>query len=285
MNVNLRNGRPQDADVLGRICFEAFAAIADRHNFPRDFPNVEIATGLMRMLLGRGDVFSVVAEVDGQTVGSNFLWEGSDVSGVGPITIDPGSQNGSVGKKLMEAVVERSDTRGFSSIRLVQAAYHNRSLALYTKLGFDSVEPLSVMQGAPVRRSIEGRRVRPMTEEDLPEVNALCRRVHGIVRSTDALDGIAQGTARVVVSDGRITGYASSLGFFGHAVGESNDDLKALIGSADEFSGPGILVPTRNSDLMRWCLKNGLQIVMPMTLMTRGIYQEPRGAFLPSILF
>ena len=31
---------------------------------------------------------------------------------------------------------------------------------------------------------------------------------------------------------GRITGYATVVGFFGHAVGESNEDLKALIGAA-----------------------------------------------------
>jgi hypothetical protein len=36
---------------------------------------------------------------------------------------------------------------------------------------------------------------------------------------------------------------------------------------------------------MRWCLENGLRIVQPLTLMSKGLYQEPRGAFLPSILY
>jgi hypothetical protein len=32
-------------------------------------------------------------------------------------------------------------------------------------------------------------------------------------------------------------------------------------------------------------LNHGLKIVQPLTLMSRGLYQEPRGAFLPSILY
>ena len=66
---------------------------------------------------------------------------------------------------------------------------------------------------------------------------------------------------------------------------ETTDDLKALIASADEFFGPGILVPLRNAELFRWCLDNGMRVFQPMTLMTIGVYNEPRGAYLPSVLF
>jgi hypothetical protein len=75
------------------------------------------------------------------------------------------------------------------------------------------------------------------------------------------------------------------VGFFGHAAAETNDDMKALIAAAPEFPGPGFLLPTRNGDLMRWCLDEGLRVVQPMTLMSKGFYQEPKGAFLPSVLF
>ncbi len=83
----------------------------------------------------------------------------------------------------------------------------------------------------------------------------------------------------------RITGYATALAFFGHATAETNTDLQALIASAESFGGPGILVPSRNSSLLRWCLANGLRVVQPMTLMSMGLYNEPAGAWLPSILF
>jgi len=85
--------------------------------------------------------------------------------------------------------------------------------------------------------------------------------------------------------EGRIKAYASSVAFSGHAVGESNRDLQALIAAAREFQGPGILIPTRNAGLFRWCLESGLRVVQPMTLMTMGLYNEPAGAYLPSILF
>ena len=89
----------------------------------------------------------------------------------------------------------------------------------------------------------------------------------------------------VVERDGRITGYASSLAFFGHTTAETNVDLQALIASADSFGGSGILLPSRNSAVLRWCLANGLRIVQPMTLMTLGLYNEPAGAWMPSILY
>ena len=75
------------------------------------------------------------------------------------------------------------------------------------------------------------------------------------------------------------------LGFFAHAVGETNQDLKSLIGAARAFAGPGFLVPTQNYDLFAWCLANGLRLVMPMTLMSIGLYCEPDGAWLPSIVY
>jgi hypothetical protein len=91
--------------------------------------------------------------------------------------------------------------------------------------------------------------------------------------------------ATVVEHDGRITGYATALAFFGHAVGKSNTDLKALIGAAPAFGGSGFLLPTRNAELLRWCLNRGLHIVQPFTLMSMGLYNEPQGTFLPSIAF
>ena len=96
---------------------------------------------------------------------------------------------------------------------------------------------------------------------------------------------IEQGTASVVEHEGRITGYATDLAFFAHAVGETNRELMALIGAAPVFGGPGILVPVRNAALFQWCLDHGLRVVQVMTLMTVGLYNEPTGAYLPSVLY
>ena len=172
-----------------------------------------------------------------------------------------------------------------AGMRLVQAAYHNRSLSLYTALGFDVREPLSCVQGRTRERHISGCEVRAAHAGDLDACNALSRRVHGFDRGVELGEAIQHGSARVVERDGRITGYASALAYWGHATAESNLDIQALLASVESFDGPGVLVPSRNSALLRWCLANGLKVVQPMTLMTIGLYNEPGGAWFPSVLF
>jgi len=281
----IRRATPADADVCGRICFEAFGQLAAHHNFPLDFPAPEVAIGLLSMMFSHPAFFCVVAEQHGKIIGSNCLDERTSIAGVGPITIDPEVQNRAAGRQLMRAVMNRAAERKFAGVRLVQAAYHNRSLSLYAKLGFVVREPLSCMQGPAIQKTPPGYRVRPAQAGDLAACNDLCLRVHGHDRGGELNDAIQQGTAVVAESRGRVTAYASSVAFFGHAVGDTNEDLEALIATATAFQGPGILVPTRNAGLFRWCLESGLRVVQQMTLMTMGLYNEPAGAYLPSVLF
>lgn len=283
--VTIRRARPEDAPSCGRICYDAFHKINTDHGFPPELPEAGVAVGLLSTMFSRAGFWCVVAELNGRIVGSNCLDERSSVFGVGPITVEPGGQNHGVGRRLMEAVLDRSRERKVPSVRLLQSAFHNRSLSLYTRLGFDAREPMSVMQGAPLKASIDGCTVRAAVLRDLDAANRVCERVHGHNRSGELGDAIANGTALVVERQGRITGYASALAFFGHAAGESNLDLQALITAAEGFGGPGIIVPTRNSELFRWCLERGLRVVQPMTLMTMGLYNEPAGAYLPSVLY
>ncbi|HZW91836.1 MAG TPA: GNAT family N-acetyltransferase [Candidatus Eremiobacteraceae bacterium] len=284
-NLVIRRATQADAEVCGRICFKAFSTLAEKHNFPPDFPTPEIPVHVLSTMFSHPLFFCVVAEQDGKVIGSNCLDERTPIAGVGPITIDPSSQNRSAGRQLMQAVMARATERKFAGVRLVQAAYHNRSLSLYAKLGFVVREPLACMQGTPIQKTPLGYRVRAAEPGDLGACNDLCARVHGHDRGGELNDAIQQGTVVVAESEGRIKAYASSIAFFGHAVGESNQDLQALICAATEFQGPGILVPTRNEGLFRWCLESGLRVVQPMTLMTTGLYNEPAGAYLASILF
>jgi len=284
-DVTLRNAAPEDATACGQICYDAFSVINQAHGFPPDFPAPQAAIGLLSMMFSSPDFYSVVVEHQGRVVGSNCLYERSQVFGVGPITVDPAAQNLGIGRMLMNAVMDRAKQQGAAGIRLVQAAFHNRSLSLYAGLGFDIREPLACMQGRTRERSIAGCAVRPAQTGDLEGCNALARQVHGFDRSAELAHAIARGTARVVERGGRVTGYATDLAFFSHATAETNTDLQALIASAEAFGGPGILVPERNSALFRWCLANGLRVVQPMTLMSVGLYSEPAGAWLPSILF
>jgi predicted N-acetyltransferase YhbS len=283
--MTIRTATPEDAEICGQICYDAFYKISTDHSFPPDFPSASVAADILRGAFSHPGFYCVVAEQDGRIAGSNCLDERDSIAGVGPITVDPAVQNARVGRQLMEAVLERAASRNFAGVRLVQAAFHNRSLSLYTKLGFVAREPLSVMQGPAIGKRVDGCTVRPAQLSDLDECNRVCRNVHGHARGGQLKDAINHATATVVERGGKITGYATALAFFGHTVAETNPDLQALISSSPSFGGPGILVPTRNAELFRWCLESGLRVVQPMTLMTIGLYNEPAGAYLPSILY
>jgi GNAT superfamily N-acetyltransferase len=284
-SVVIRRATPADAAVCGQICYDAFSAISRAHNFPPDLPDVALAVGFLAMMFSAPGFFCVVAEDHGRILGSNCLDERAIIHGLGPITVDPATQNRGIGRLLMHAVLDHSASQRAAGVRLVQAAFHNRSLSLYTTLGFDVREPLACMQGRATTREIPGHTVRAATPDDLTACNALSLAVHGFDRSADLSHSISQGTALVTERAGRITAYTNILGFFGHAIAETTPDLCALIASADTLAGPGILVPTRNAALFRWCLANGLRVTQPMTLMSLGLYNTPAGAFLPSITF
>jgi predicted N-acetyltransferase YhbS len=283
-NITLRPGRASDAQACAMICYEAFNSLNQRHGFPPDFPNVDVAIGFIQMMLAHLGVNSVVAEDSGRIVGSNFLWE-TPIAGVGPLTVDPSVQDSGIGRLLMQRVLERAEEKHFPGVRLVQAAFNGRSLSLYTRMGFDVREPLACMQGNPIRKAIAGITVRKATPDDVDATTRLCQRVHGHDRRADFQNAVEQGTALVVQRGNDLTGYATEIGFFGHAVALENSDLIALISGAERINGPGLLLPTRNGEVFRWCLAQGLRVVYPMTLMSRGLYNQPAGAFLPSILF
>lgn len=283
MSLLVRPFTEADVPEGGRILFEAFGHLADHHRFERDFPSAEVTSGLLGMVAAHPGFWTVAAEQDGRLLGSNVLEERSLIHGVGPISVDPHAQNRGVGRALMQAVIDRSASRGAPGIRLHQAAYHNRSLCLYATLGFRAREPVSVMQGAPLGIAMPGRTVRPAAPEDAAACNALCAEIHGFHRGGELADAIAAGTARVVEHAGEITGYTTIVAFFGHSVGRTNEDLMALIGEADGFPGFGFLVPTRNHALFSWCLSRGLRLMIQMTLMTIGLYNEPQGAWMPSV--
>jgi predicted N-acetyltransferase YhbS len=284
--VTLREATPADTEACAQIVFDAFGGIHDHHRFERDFPVLEAASQMMGAWIPHPSVWGVVAEKDGRIVGSNFLDERSPIRGVGPITVDPEGQNAGVGRRLMEAVIERGE--GAPGIRLLQDAFHMRSLCLYESLGFDVKEPVAVTTGKPRSGPVDGVEVRPLSEADIDECGALCERVHGFPRTNELPDALHAMTPFVAVRDGRITAYSTSVSFWpmNHGVAETEDDMRALLLGAAAATGEPLafLVPLR-SPLFRWSLGEGLRLVKPMNLMALGEYQEPRGPWFPSVLY
>jgi predicted N-acetyltransferase YhbS len=286
MSVQIRSMKQEDVETCGRICYEAFRDIAERHNFRPDFPSPEVAIQLAQSLFASPQVFGVVAETDGQVVGSNYLWEYDAIRAVGPITLDPDVQSKGTGRKLMEAVIKRGN--GSRGIRLVQDSFNKASLSLYASLGFDVKEPLVLMEGE-VRGDVPyGIEVRPIEEEDFAACAELSRKVHGFERVNELKNTPPFLTSFVAVREGRIIAYTSSPHSWplNHAVAESEEDMRALLigaGNLSEHKPLSFLLPTRQTDLFRWCLKKGMRVIKPMTLMAMGEYQEPRGCYLPSV--
>jgi GNAT superfamily N-acetyltransferase len=244
---------------------------------------VAAATASIEGLIGNPGFYGVVAEDAGRIVGSSFLDERSTISAIGPVSVDPAAQDHHVGHALVEAMLGRAAERRSPGVRLVQISYHNRSLSLYAKLGFELRETFAAMHGELHVPPMPGYTVRVARAVDGPSCHALCVRVHGHDRAGEVEPAIAKGKVRVVERLGRITGYATGISYFSHAVAETNDDLRAIIGSVKHIDTPGIIVPLSDADLFRWCLASGLRVFFVMNLMAVGIYQHPEGAYLPSV--
>ncbi len=224
MSLTLRPGRPEDASMCGTICYEAFKTIAEQHNFPTNYPSSEAAIERMVTRLMHPGVYAVVAELDGRVVGSNFLDERSGIAGLGPITVAPAVQNHTIGRHLMQDVLDRATARHYPGVRLVLASYHARALSLYAKLGFTVRDVIARVTGAPLALHLPGYTVRPATLADLDACNQVCQYVHGHDRSGELQDAMTQGSATVVEHEGRLSGYATMIGASGHAVGRDHGD-------------------------------------------------------------
>ena len=217
------------------------------------------------------------------SLGSSFLDERGTILGIGPVSVDPTAQNHRVGHLLMKAMFERAQLHGAPGVRLLQLAYHNRSLSLYAKLGMDVRGSFAAMFGPRIALALPGYEVRTATDGDAAACNALCIAVHGHARAGEVAEAIAGRSALVVERLGRITGYTTGMNYFTHSVAETRDDLIALIGAAPDYGTPGFLVPLADTELFRWCLAHGLKVFFVLNMMTLGLYQEPRGAYMPSV--
>jgi predicted N-acetyltransferase YhbS len=285
MKVHIRRIATSDLADCGRICFDAFTLVGERHGFP-GFPSVEAGLARVQGMLEAPSTYGIVAEADGKLVGFAFLTERDPVRSIGPIAIDPGVQTRGIGRRLMSALLERAG--GASSIRLVQAGFNLHSLSLYATLGFDAKEQLIVMQGRPRQLTPGDYSVRRLEEADVPECEALHRRILGYTRTNELRDRLAEGSPIVALREGRLVGYLSAptraiKNNFG--VADSDEAMGALLSGAAELDEAALsfILPIRHAKLFRWCLCQGFRAKEPMTLMNIGEYSNPQGIQLPSL--
>jgi GNAT superfamily N-acetyltransferase len=282
-SVTLRPIAPDDHGPCAHLLYEAFRAIGERHGFPPVFGSVADAAKTLDLFSRVPIIRAIVAERDGRPVGVVYLDERDPIRAIALIGVDPAAQERGVGRRLMDAALAHvGDARG---VRLVQEAHNRVAMALYASLGFEVKEPLVRIAGTPAPVAERGK-VRPLQIADLEQCGRLTQRVHGIDRNADLRDGIEVFKAFGLERDGRITAFTYTVfgGGLAWGVGETDEDLRELLSGVSATLGAPIAfaLPTRQAGLFRWCLSEDFRIEKPLTLMARGEYHEPRGAWFPS---
>jgi len=135
MKVTLRPPAVSDTEICGRIVYEAFKDIAERHGFSAIFSSVEAATRVAKLFIDLPAIHSLVAEADGRVTGAVFLDEGDEIRSIGLIAVDPAAQGRGIGRRLIEDALDRA--RGAAGVRLVRVSYNTLAMALYASLGFE----------------------------------------------------------------------------------------------------------------------------------------------------
>ena len=226
----------------------------------------------------------VVAEQDGAIIGTVMGWAyGVDAACLGMVIVDPAHQGQGIGRKLMDAMLDRLDDRAI----MLNAT--DEGLPLYRKLGFQPVGTIHQHQGAafslPIASLGADERVRPMGRRDHAVIAELDRKATGLERGpliAELLRDRARGV--MLARDGEAIGFALFRRFgLGHSIGPvvapDVQGAKALIthwlgskaGMFTRLDVPG------DSGLREWLEDLGLASVGEVTTMVRGVAPK-RGA-------
>jgi ribosomal protein S18 acetylase RimI-like enzyme len=284
--VQLVPAEGQHVPELGRICYEAFKDIADRHGFTPDFPSVQYARRVIGMLVERKDFYGVAAIVNGELAGSNYISFTDAVAGVGPITVDCAFQGRDLGRALMQDVIDHARRSNVARVRLLQDAFNTASISLYASLGFDVKHAVAeILLNAAVKADAT---VRPVRADDIEALDAICQKNYKTSRKNELAAAVRAELSPVLRErGGKFTGYLIP-GIFGHGVAETPGDAVALGTQAARLiphERARSLVPLTDGPLFRAFLKAGCRTVKMMNLMALGPYEEPDSIWMPSILY
>ncbi len=288
MAVTLTTVLPEQAQEVGTLVHEAFLDIAERHNFPPAYATPQIPSLVIRLIAQTEGWESYLLTEGDRPIACNFGDERDEIVGVGPVAVAVDQQGRGLGRRVMEALLERADERGFRSVRLIQSAYNMQSFSLYHKLGFNVTEALALVQGRPPEDASPHGTTRDYGAADVDACDRLHHEVMGYGRRND-LEAMARFAPPVVIErDGAVAGYLTR--FPGeevtvtHGVARDEQALRDLIiGTARAASEQLVLfIPTSQAATLRWALANGFRLRELNTYMVRGEYEPPSGAWIPA---
>src|ERR687895_2307000 len=132
MSLTIRSIEHTDAEICGKIGFQAHKAVSSAQGYPSEQPSIDFAVEMIKTLLANPYSQGYVAERGGKILGSIFVhkFPPSPVAAIGPLTVDPSAEGG-IGRALMEASLIEARKRGYEQVRLVQSPSPLRSFVLY----------------------------------------------------------------------------------------------------------------------------------------------------------
>lgn len=218
----------------------------------------------------------LVAEQDGEIVGTIMGWPyGEAAATLGMVIVSSEHRGAGIGRKLMEAMMERL------AGRVIMLNATPDGLALYKSLGFAPFGTIQQHQGAafspPMPNLRPNERVRPLGAADKAALAKLDRQASGLDRSAMLPVLMKQAQGVVLDRDGQAVGFALFRRFgrgyvVGPVVAPDREGARTLI-SHWLGTNPGIFsridVPS-DSGLVDWLDELGLICVDRVVSMVRG---------------
>jgi len=319
-DLEFRSPTAGDVDAVTAQTMESFNSFNASVGLAPEFHPESFARMVMEGCIAGDEGLIAVRRGDGACMGAVFNDE-ADIEegavGCGPWSARWGATQAGVGRALVTQIVSRSVRHGASSIRLIQIAANNTSMALYTSLGFDTREPLMAWKGALradfvaaelARGAAMGFSTRPIEPRDIAAIDAIHTECNGISRKRSLLaEASSERTRRdtfLVVLDGkkRIVGYTTGLSPINHSVAKSDAALYYVLAAAHAAHAAALAADPSNPYLQRppyqhtcvrlypaltrWMLDGGMRCSRQVNLMVLGAWQpiqHDRFIYCPSI--
>ena len=215
----------------------------------------------------------VVAEADGEIVGTGVGTANGQVGWIGTIFIAPERRGRGLGRAITQAIIDRLESAGCRSLVLVATTEGRR---LYERMGFELQSRYHVLQavGLPAAAALDG--VRDFDEGDLPAIEGLDRAGTGEDRAHVIRRYASANTTRVTMDDaGEIEGYVLRAPWGGGAtVARSPDAALRILTSRRRAAGPegrvrlGLL--DENEEGLARLMDVGLRLTWSAPRMLRG---------------
>ena len=193
----------------------------------------------------QGECAPIVAELDGQVVGTGVGCANGRVGWVGTIYVSPAQRGRGLGRALTQTVIDGLAARGCRTLLLVSTS---EGLPLYESLGFEIQTHYRILEAPGIEARSERPApaggeavVRPFETADLAQLAALDAVATGEDRAHVLLRFASATTSKVLASpDGHLRAFVVRAPWGGGAtIAPDADDAMAVLRARQVAAGPG----------------------------------------------